>query len=924
MKHSKLHSVIVAAACLATTCFVEAAETQASGSPEELAVKREAVFAFARKPQVAQDGDRATVTFEAEGFCDATVVVEDRNGRIVRHLASGVLGPNAPEPFQKNSKSQTVVWDGKNDAGQYVDDKAAHSIRVSLGLKPQFEKTLFWHPKKRNGRHRISRMVAQPEGVYVYEGDGLEQVRLFSHQGEYVQTIYPFPARTVERVKGLEWISSTDGARAPQKIGYWQSTFLLGGIKRTNTGPGSSADAFAVNNGVMAIVAERLSRVAADGTTGAFDVHGPACLGNFTGHGRVLGKTVPRSVALSPDHKWLYLTGYYLDTMATLTDMNPRPHFGHGVYRMEFGGKEAAKLWLGSDLPGKENTQFDHPLSVNVDREGHVFVADNRNNRLQVFSPEGQLLHSIAVSSPAIVQFHHRTDDIYVFSWDAMIGLRKGAPPALTILSPLASGAKVKHSMPLPITRDGIGRFCLDPIPLRAVVDSWADPPMVWLFDNFKGQGHLKLYALEGDKLTLKQDWHKQVVSSIKRFESPQLARQRLYVDPVKGTLYVAEGDSGVWKAFTRLVRIDPDREEYGLVELPLSAEDMAIDANRHAYLRTTEVIGRFDLDTWREIPFDYGEERGTRFNYDCKGAKLTGALWLPSFKPVYWHQQGFDVNAKGDIAVFCHNAAKKQPYQHRDGRRPAPAADARSYTPQIYPGRSRYGELHIFDRHGKVKHEDAVQGLPDGHGTSIDANGDVYVFFRAAGLQGKGKTIGDTTGTLAKFRPDKGGRVLVSARTPLPLSKGRKPDRPPDARAGEYGDAWIENAEWRYHGGGFFRPAPCQCWNCRFALDYLGRSFVPEMTRSQFAVLDTNGNLITRIGRYGNVDDGKPSKPGKHEPPNARSIGGDEVALMYAPYVATHTDRRLFIADPGNMRIVSVKLNYHADETAALKSAEE
>lgn len=33
----------------------------------------------------------------------------------------------------------------------------------------------------------------------------------------------------------------------------------------------------------------------------------------------------------------------------------------------------------------------------------------------------------------------------------------------------------------------------------------------------------------------------------------------------------------------------------------------------------------------------------------------------------------------------------------------------------------------------------------------------------------------------------------------------------------------------------------------------------------------------------------------------------------------ATDTDRRLFIADPGNQRIASVKLGYHAEEKVAL-----
>jgi phosphoribosylformylglycinamidine synthase len=56
--------------------------------------------------------------------------------------------------------------------------------------------------------------------------------------------------------------------------------------------------------------------------------------------------------------------------------------------------------------------------------------------------------------------------------------------------------------------------------------------------------------------------------------------------------------------------------------------------------------------------------------------------------------------------------------------------------------------------------------------------------------------------------------------------------------------------------------------------------------------------------------------------PGNPRSIGGDEVALFHAAYVGTHTDRRLFIADGGNQRIVSVKLGYHAEEHVPLGRA--
>ena len=92
-----------------------------------------------------------------------------------------------------------------------------------------------------------------------------------------------------------------------------------------------------------------------------------------------------------------------------------------------------------------------------------------------------------------------------------------------------------------------------------------------------------------------------------------------------------------------------------------------------------------------------------------------------------------------------------------------------------------------------------------------------------------------------------------------------------------------------------------CACYNCRFALDYFGRSFAPETRRFNVAVLDSGGNLLLRIGRYGNVDD-------------------QGISLMHGAYVAVHTDRRLFIADYGNFRLLSVKLDYAATETVPLE----
>ncbi|MFO7900492.1 MAG: hypothetical protein R6V58_15710 [Planctomycetota bacterium] len=112
--------------------------------------------------------------------------------------------------------------------------------------------------------------------------------------------------------------------------------------------------------------------------------------------------------------------------------------------------------------------------------------------------------------------------------------------------------------------------------------------------------------------------------------------------------------------------------------------------------------------------------------------------------------------------------------------------------------------------------------------------------------------------------------------------------------------------------------------------MDYYGRSFAPEVDRFRVVVLDTDGNAILRIGRYGIVDDGMPLvKPdlspapryGNH-PPTPRSIGGDETAIMHVQSVKVHDDRRLFLADGGNPCIRSVRLGYHASHRVPVKGA--
>ncbi|MGQ9662514.1 MAG: hypothetical protein ACUVWX_09290 [Kiritimatiellia bacterium] len=926
---------------------------------EEFKVKREEIFEFSQKPQVTREGDRVTISFETKGFCDVTVAIEDPNGKIVRHLASGVLGPNAPPPFAKNSKAQTLVWDGKDDAGRYVDQKDVLRVRVSLGLSPRFERTLFWHPGKSAGG--VYAFAPAPEGVFVFmSGNAVDHLRLFDHAGNYVRTIYPFPAQKLGEIPDLFWHRFPDGAMIPVKPNWLQSTFLMSGSNCTKPtyrdgrysgyGPrgtelqGSAGFSLAWADGALALVGHAVSRISTAGESGTRKLYGPEV--SFRDKATFFkaderreeddfDSVSPRRCALSPDKRWLYL--------ARFNETRPGS-FGcvvwrNMVMRVPYDEQTPGEFFRGKPDPGSTDEEFNMPADVACDARGRVYVADHLNDRVQVFNSDGVLLRSLPVRRPVRLSLDWKTGAIYVFSWALPLHGRTsflGSDPSLARKGEAETWFRLIRisSVDQPDERQmwdlqrvtGLRRTRASNIEIEAAVDTWSDPLRLWITApspvgsrETRGLG-LVVLKLESGEWQLERDFLDEAAKDICRVKPAVFNRQRLYVNPVNGTLYLVEGDSSHGKAFQRTLQIDPETGRVRQIELPMSAEDMAFDYEGNLYLRTSYMILRYSSDDLREIPFDYGESH-PRHHYGSGGGErsapvISGAVF-PGNKG--FHQGGMHVSARGHIVVGALYDTKL-----KGAKEDVVIPGAKPYQPTLYPGR-RWGDgsrlgcmvIHVLDRDGKALYLDAVPGLHEHvNGVAIDERDDVYLLNASPRIFEGELHFNDHAGTLMKFSPGK-GKILSVEETPVPLAK--KPNRPPDLGLPK---AWVEGAHWMYPGvgwGGQNHPSGCSCPNARFALDYFGRSFTPEIDRYNVGVLDSNGNLILRVGRCGNVDDGLPLiKEGG--PANPRSIGGDETALFYAPYVATHTDRRLFIADPGNARIVSVRLVYHAEEIVALK----
>lgn len=916
---------------LASKMFAQEIENNASATTakEEFKVKREEVFEFVQKPTLTLDADNNTViSFEVKAFCDATIAIENSDGKIVRHLASGVLGAKAPAPFQKSSKVQKIIWDGKDDQEVYINDKDRDSciVRVSLGLKPQLERTLFWSPHKKTG---TSFLTAAPEGVIIGESSGIDHVRLYDRQGNFLRTIFPFPSDKISSVKGLKMHTFVqDGKSKPLKRGYLQSNLL------TLNGDGYEAPtgitAITTNKGNIAISGLNLNRLAIDGSSGGLSLYGPTIALPQVGK-KPKEMLAPRSIALSPDNKWLYVTGY----VGGYNDMSwGGRSWGHMVMRMPYGSDQPPTLFAGDLEQGKTGTaegKFRMPTSVACDDKGRVYVSDYMNNRIQIFDPDGKFIKAINIPNPNLVKIHQKTGDIFVFSLQTLEEgfhrtSQKDDVEAMMYQLGTFDDPKIKSKYPIPLL-GYISKVQYNQVDLCQVIelDSWSEKTTIWVInnDNTKG-GHVQILEVNGDKLVLKNSFVEEAKKSVKRLTPPILWRQRLVTNPKTGKLYVLEGDSGVMKSVNQLVEISPDTGAINLVDLPLGAEDLCFDLNGLIYLRTDTMVVRYDPTTWKEIPFDYGIELNNHsYGMGAKAANMVSGLQTPGHRSfAFWQLGGIDINVKGHIAVTtCNGFEMTEIPQGQPGEKHEPVS-GKPYKPETYPGRMRWGEVHIWDKYGKIVSEDVIPGMGHLNGIGIDQDNNIYVNTAARRIIGGKQTdpdLGyDPSGTIIKLTAGKNKTYNPSKNIAVPMAAAQYPKRSMDISGMTTG--WVEGAEWFYGGIGFSSPSGCVCWNSRFSKDLFNRSIAPESMNYSVAIIDSSGNLILRVGKYGNINDGKPLIA-DGGPKITTSIGGDEVSLFYACYVASYTDKQLFIADAGNARIVSVKLNYNTEEKMLLKN---
>jgi hypothetical protein len=397
---------------------------------------------------------------------------------------------------------------------------------------------------------------------------------------------------------------------------------------------------------------------------------------------------------------------------------------------------------------------------------------------------------------------------------------------------------------------------------------------------------------------------------------------------------------------------------------------DIAFDKRGYMHGHTIGTVWRVDPDQaelvnvghgkrkalfYPEVPYDYGVIRKESFSSGWQGA-----LHCKDQGGAKTFQDGLGVNMRGDVAVqsniYYVPRMEEAGYQTAAAGQLALLAEGGYVDGLTYPrymkkikdrqkrGENIYfirrqpgiplagGTIWTFDRSGELRHECAAIMRWIINGVQIDEDG--FLYFANASprildpkdgffLAGKAGTYGADpgepkkspfTGTLVKTR---GGNVRMRMATaPVPMDP--VPARKPDVMAIHYTHtyseknwAWIEGAEWLYAGASLIKPRGCSCPVQRFHLDWYKRSYVPEAYRHSFGILDTNGNLIMHLGKYGNLDSG-------NGPKSKIPVGGDHIAV-FQPRFISGTDNYLAFEDWGE-RLVVLRLEYHSEETVPIR----
>jgi hypothetical protein len=848
--------------------------------------------AFAVAPKAVAAGAGARITFAVSGPTDVEVAILDAANHVVRHLAAGVLGAQNPPPAPlKPGLAQELVWDGNDDFGRSTELTAGKPIaggpfqvRVRAGFGVRFGRFIGADPYNVGDMSAwpASHSVAADEDgrLYVSAGksmgnQGTMTVRVFDPEGRYLREVAPFPASLPPD--------------AMKEVARWdddRKTFFLRNLRNLNP------DFYGVPGGYFTAGPLRLVGVS-KGTGLVFWNGRRLCFLDTSGAVRgaafadrdlgVVNNSAggPEFLAVSPDGKWVYLSGPYSGGSAGAGRYDPNFPPGR-VYRAELAGD--ARLQEFATIPvahtnGNLATPHGGICQVAVDGAGRVYVADREHDCVAVFDASGKALGRMAVKNPHLVAVHAATGAIYVTRLDYLPG-RKTAS-WLYKFAGFADGAQPAATYAFPA----------EGTPQSMALSSSRGQPVLW-FTGLKER--LFPLADQGSAFEapacrlppaadLPTDWN------------------RMAVDFQRDEVYANDGGGGMWR-FDGITGTGGRLQKDGK---PFAATDVAVGYDGLLYLRSKSdysgPLERYTRDlvpapfpgtgTHVLSPYLYGR-MGVAFDGRGHGVGPDGKCYV-SFMFFFgaYAIGGFDGDGKPLNGKYDLNG--DFPVKHEKGAN-AQAADA---TRKKYPA----GWTHAV-----------IGPVPQANsGIRVDLQGNIYVgmMYREKGfapVPPKG------------FEKDQGYRVSVGSVVKFGPAGGTMPGD----RAAQFANK-LEGVLQTYPGlapygsaaEGFGGNTCCVCRAPRFDLDRYGRLVLPNGITSSVLLYDNAGNRIAEFGKYGNFDSQYVNPNTETGQAGRPTVAVPEIPLAW-PTGAGFSEEHIYVNDTQNRRVLRLDTTWKAEAT--------
>ncbi len=833
---------------------------------------------FASKPEAVKKDGKVKIAFAAGAPTDVEVSVLDAKGKVIRHLAAGVLGgKSAPPAPLKSGLEQKIEWDLKTDAGKPASG-GPFKVRVRLGLGVKFDG--FVGEQKSHVANGMGMATDDKGNVYVYSAStgnkaagGTPYLLKYDRSGKYLETLMPMPAdlpREKAGKLGVVNVPGDDHIYPKSLAGTWPVLGFKPGALYHRADPKGNLTFFDWIN---------VRRLGSDG--------GPA----DDGFSRQVWDKRPargiwrwemvRDPCLAVDSQGEYVY------MAGLRDKKGKGNFPAGrVYRMKLAGGKREKF---ADIEGVKSTG-----RMCFDPEGNLLVCTP--GKVVALSPAGKKLGEFACPTPYQIACHRKTGAVYVLSK----GRRKGnwiAPKSLLKFNNWKEGKQVAE-----LNLGPRGAFAF------MALDEGAARPIVWILINrtrgaspFNPGGHAKLLRIEDNGGKFVDTPHK-----IDFKPRPFGVITRLAVHPENDKV-VCRSEFSMAAGYEGLTG--------KRIKLPFAhCPDMAVGLDGNWYITPGNMwmgpIGRYDPD-FKPIPTPGQSAGGKRglinkvgFVFGRYGAGFgVAGIAADANGRVYTLQQYNQRTVAGDLAVIFGPDGKAEDHGRMKGD-PRITKKHKAFESGVFgPIATVVGDIAV-DWKGYMYM--ALRTLPVGHKPPPGYEKDPGYWH--------------CTGTIVKVGP-KGGSLFnlggPGSRPPQKERKvpaGMKGIRMEIRNRYPCGKQLCEGAIKAYPGigvmgGGY--GGGCRCRQPMFELDGWGRLFVPNATTYNVRVLDNAGNEILKFGHYGNVD----------------SRGGGETSPVKKPAIPLGwpeavgaSYRAVYVADVLNRRIVRLKKTYAADATCTIK----